>query len=144
MEFLKWINMRDELSSEIKNIAQASFLASIPIYLESITNHDICIHSDPNKLHITWRDTSKPRHYKELQKMGDNLMVVDKECNSTTRVTFDYPYITDHHPERLVATEWNMFVVMEYTKVPASTSKRPDFRRVEELIYEALEILKVT
>lgn len=52
--------------------------------------------------------------------------VLDERYNRRA-ITISVPRFEKKHPERLVATEYNMFAVFEYTKVKEYTSEEIDW-----------------
>lgn len=58
--------------------------------------------------------------------------------NNRAAIHFNVPYYDKSHPEKLVATSYNMFTVFEYTKEDAHTSKEIDWMAFKHKFNECL------
>jgi hypothetical protein len=68
------------------------------------------------------------------QKLIDNRPIY-------TAIVYEYPVHEIHHPEKLVASKWSLFKVLEYKKEPARVEVKPDYHKVCRLIVKAMKEL---
>lgn len=142
------VNFERFWRNEIKHIAKKSFASNGVSFHEICPNNDQLrmwhdIHSD--QLIFKYTNNSKPYYYKDVEQIEDNTFkVVDKKFEEKYQaVNYDYPYIEEIIPAKMVASSWSLFNVWEYTMIKETKQKKPNFREVENIIYRALEVFKI-
>lgn len=60
------------------------------------------------------------------------------ERNQVIAISLNIPYYKKYHPERMMATEFNMFTVFEYTKQDAYTTQEIDWQSLKVKFNECL------
>lgn len=134
------------LNEEIKQIAKNSLHCSeISLSHFCLDGNELKMWHDDKQLKFMFTDNSKPSHYKEIVKIDNkNYIVTDKKFEDKLKcIAHDYPYHEKKTPAKMIATSWNLFVVLEYTFIKESKEKLPDYDEVERIIYRVLEYFKI-
>lgn len=127
----------------IKELAENSWLCSgISLSHFCKNGNELMMRHDVGGDQIKFRfiDNSKPLHYKEFV---DGKIVDKKFEDKIKEVAYKYPYYEITTPEKMEATSWTLFKVLEYTKVKESTQRFPDYKEVENIISKALETFSI-
>ena len=131
-----------EREEKLQNLAKSSQFCS-NISLAEIGHPNISMSEFCGTLIFKYYDYSKPKFFKMMNWDGGKEATVITKKNEVKAISYKYPYINEVIPEKLIASDYDLFKVNTYVVQKEYIKKTPDYKQIIINIKDAIEKLNL-